>query len=260
MEPLYIIMVLAIGAVAGLFAGLMGIGGGIIMTPLLLLVFESMGMPAEDAALGAVSTSLAAIFFTAVPSASVHAYHGSVHWRTLAWLSPAAALASVAAAWVATTIPPVFLVYLLVALLVFSVIRIVLPKKGAASGKEPRPRWYASGGIGLAAGFFGTLTGTGGGFLVTPFLAWLGVPLIVAIGTSAGNVTVISLSATLSFQGTGLNIPALLALAPGNLVMAAVGARLANVLPAKKLSVVYAACLCLIAARLMYWIWIQYQP
>ena len=257
MDPLTLATIAGIGSIAGLFAGLLGIGGGIIMTPLLLIVFEKAGMPPAEAAIGALATSLAAIFFTAVPSVCVHAYYGSVQWKVLAWLSPAAVLGAVVAARIALAVPPVLLIIVLVLLLIASAARILRSKKAAGLPEAALPSRSAAAGIGLVAGFLGALTGTGGGIVVTPLLSRLGVPLIAAIGTSAGNIALISLGATLSFGGAGLNLPALAVLAPCSLVMSAVGARLANALPNDKLRIVYVACLCLIIARLSYWILIQ---
>lgn len=260
MDPLLIAATAAVGAVAGLFAGMLGIGGGVIMTPMLLLVLQEAGATPAEAATGALATSLAAILFTAVPSATVHAMHGSVSWRALVWLWPAAAVGAFAAAKVALVLHPVLLVALLTAVLVVAVARIALSGSKGSGRQEARdPPGPAVSSVGLAAGFIGALTGTGGGFVVAPLLTHLGMPLVAAIGTSAGNVAVVSVSATLSFAGKGLSLPLLAALAPTTLVMAAVGARLANVMPTGKLRIVYAACLTVIIARLLVWMWVELQ-
>ena len=258
MDPLLAVAVAAIGALAGLFAGLLGIGGGVVMTPLLIVAFEYGGMAPADAALAAIATSLAAVLFTSLAGASVHASHGSLDWRLLAWVAPPSALGATVAGNVAPEAPPEFLVLLLVVLLCVAAHR-VLRSGGDRVREGARPRPLPVAATGLAAGVIGAFTGTGGGMVVTPLLARMGVPLIKAIGTSSGNIAAISLFGTIAFAGAGLNYPALAALAPSCLVMSMVGARLANRLPRERLKAVYAACLLVFAARLAYWLVVQSQ-
>ncbi|MBF2735886.1 MAG: TSUP family transporter, partial [Betaproteobacteria bacterium AqS2] len=126
--------VAAIGCAGGVFAGLLGIGGGLIMTPLMLFVFEHLGYDPAAAALAAIATNLAAIFFTSAASTTVHALHGAVDWRLLAWLAPATLLGAAAAAQVALLVPPALLIGLFLALLIYACWRLLA---GGRAGAAP---------------------------------------------------------------------------------------------------------------------------
>ena len=245
-----IAIVLAIGAVAGLFAGLLGIGGGVIMTPLLLLLFESQGMAKADAVVGALASSLAATVFTSIPSASVHAYHRSLKWRVLAVLAPASLIGAALSATLALRTPPSLLIAALATFMLISVWQ-VLRKKNVESSPPVQPGATRVAAIGLGAGAIGAFTGTGGGIVVAPMLHRLGLPLINCIGTSAGNVMFVGISATLVYAERGLDLHVLGVLGPSCMVGAVAGSWLANKLPLAKLRLVYAIPLTLIALELM---------
>lgn len=246
----------AIGALGGVFAGLLGIGGGLIMTPLMLFVFEHLGYAPGAAALAAITTNLAAIFFTSTAGVAVHWLHGSIDWRLLAWLAPATLAAAAAAAQVALLVPPVLLIGLFLLLLLYSCWRLLAAgRASAAPGPYPGPAYAL--GTGAAAGLLGSATGTGGGMIVTPLLERRGVPLIRCVGTSAGNVMLVAVSATLSYGVERLDWRIVAVLAPSCLLASAVGARLANRMRQRLLRMIYAGALMLMVLRLLHWHWIQ---
>ncbi len=248
-----------IGVLAGSFAGLLGIGGGGIMAPMLLLIFDLRGDPPEVAAVGALATSTAAILFTAVPSAFMHYLHKSVNWRMLLWISPAAIIGAAAAAQFAQNSPPVLLVIGLTVFLCYGSLRVLRQRNATDTASPIMPRPLQLSVIGLPAGIIGTLTGTGGGIVIVPGLVHMQVPLIIAIGTSAGNTFFIALSGTLSYFGVGVDKVALLAMAPTCVVFALVGAQCANMLSRKSLSIVYGVLLGVLVIGLLRWLVLELQ-
>ena len=251
---------IVIGALAGLFAGLLGIGGGGIMAPLLLLLFDLRGDPPAVAAVTALATSTAAILFTAVPSAIVHYLHGSINLRMLLWLSPVAICCAALAAQLALSTPPVLLVCGLSVFLSYGSWSI-LRRRNFADPTQPAAVSPTKLGVtGLFSGVIGTLTGTGGGIVVVPVLTHLQLPLIKAIGTSSGNTFFVALGGSLSYSGTGVDLVALLGMAPAIVVCAIVGARCANLMSRKALSIVYGTLLLVIIVGLLRWIVVELLP
>lgn len=227
------------------------------MAPLLLLLLETGGATPEQAVIGAVATSTAAILFTSIPSVTVHAWHKLVNWSQLKWIFPAAVVGALLSTQLARLFPATVLVSILAVFLGQSgwqVLHSKQPVPGApgATGKLPPGQLL---GVGLGAGLMGPLTGTGGGVVVSAMLVRLRQPLTKAIGTSAGATFFVAVAGTLGFSGTGaINTTILLYLAPSCAVMAAVGARLVNVLSRRRLQMAYATCMLLISLRLCYWL------
>ena len=258
MDLFIVIIGVGIGALAGLCAGLLGIGGGIIITPLLLLVFEMQGFEASAAAIGALTTSLAAILFTSLSSTVVHARHQAVDWGIVIWLSPVAFVSAACGAQLAQFIHPVALIALL-AIFLFQSCWYILRTAPPTRQFPHQIGRVTSAGIGSVAGLAGSLTGTGGGIIVSSMLVRRGLTLIKGIGTSSCNTFIVALGATLSYVGTGIvpDLFILVALVPSCLAMASLGALLANRMPLRILRFVYALAMMVVGLRLCFWIWVQ---
>ena len=256
MDLSFIIAIAAIGALGGLFAGMLGIGGGIIMTPLLIIVFESLDY-SSNIVVVAITTSLVALLFTSIPSAIVHSIHRSVSFKTLVLLVPFTIISASIFAQIASLVSPIIVVFVLILFLISSCYQTI--KKGnnvSKSAKFKLQPWYVML-TGSCAGAVGAFTGTGGGIVVTPMLKRKGVPLIICIGTSAVNIVFLSLSALFSFGIKELNSDVILILAPACIIFSIIGAQFANKAKNRKLQIIYAGLLILIILRLIYWIWIQ---
>ncbi len=255
---------LALGAFAGFFAGMLGIGGGLVMVPLLTTIFAAQGgFPAGELLHMALGTSMAAIIFTALASLRAHHAHGAVLWRLVAQITPGilagTALGAVAAAHVpATPLAVFFSVFVcLVAL------QMTLNLKPKAARELPGGVGVAA--VGLGIGTISALVAIGGGSLTVPFLTWCNVRVQHAIGTSAAVGLPIALGGTAGYVFNGWNhaglpagslgfvyLPGLALLVLASMLTVPHGARVAHRLPVATLKKVFAALLVVLAAKLLW--------
>ncbi|MCY4324583.1 MAG: sulfite exporter TauE/SafE family protein [Betaproteobacteria bacterium] len=243
----------AIGALGGLCAGLFGIGGGVVFGPLLLLLAVERGIPVDSAVAGAVATSSAIVILTAVPSALMHSVQGSVDWRLLRVLAPAAVVGAALGAWLVVRVDPRIPELLMLALLIIGI--RALWKRPAAAGVaavRPQPAMLVTGGSG--AGCMGALTGTGGGLITMPMLVRAEVTLPQAIGTSAVVTMLIAGTASGVFAGEAVNLAALISVSCGAIAFAVLGARLATKLAGGIIRWLCCALMIGISLRLGYWL------
>lgn len=199
-------LLLATGLVAGVTAGLLGVGGGIVIVPVLFHVFSQLGIDLDVRMHLAVGTSLATIVFTALRSVTSHRRHGAVDLELLqSWVLPV--LVGVAAGSVTVH-------YVSGAALtaVFASVALVVAVHMAFG----RPSWRIAdqvpGGLGRLAigagiGFFSLLMGLGGGTLGVPTLTLFGLPIRRAVGTAAGLGLVIAIPGAIRFATLGWNAP-----------------------------------------------------
>ena len=241
-----------IGAVGGLCAGLFGIGGGALFGPLLLLLAAERGIPAEQAVAAAVATSIATVILTSIPSALVHGLQGTVAWRQLRWLAPAAAAGAAAGALLVPQLAPQ-LPALLMLILLLAGIRSLWARPAAAGADSAVGAGFLAA-VGATAGSLGALTGTGGGLITVPMLVRAGVRLQKAIGTSAVVTMLVALGASAVFAGAGVDLHALAGIAIGSIACAALGARLAVHLAAGAVRWLFCGVMIAICLRLGYWL------
>ena len=253
---------MAIGALAGIMAGLLGIGGGLIIVPALAVWFPLHGVAAADALHAAVATSLASISVTAIASAWAHYRRGAIEWRALGWLTPGLVIGGGFGASVVATISRAALSLFVVAFCVFAAWQISRPRGvgGEKSGRLPIS-WLLPGGFGIGA--VSAAVGIGGGSLTVPLLYRLGVPLRNAIATSAAAGLPIALAAMFGYANArspaGLSSWSLglidfqPALAVGSLsvLTAPIGASLAHRWPVERLKLVFSGWLLVVAGLLL---------
>lgn len=251
-----------IGAVAGIMAGLLGVGGGLIVVPALAFWLPTKGIDAADALHAAVATSLASICVTAAASAWAHFRRGAVDLRALAWLTPGLLLGSGCGALVVAGISRTALTLFVAAFCAFASWQIGRPRAEHAAAAVPLPRrWLGAGGVLIGA--VSAAVGIGGGSLTVPLLYRLGAPLKHAIGTSAAAGIPIALAGTvgymaaptpaaLSHWAVGL-VDFKLALAIGSLsvLTAPIGASLGHRWPVARLKRVFSLWLLLVAVLLV---------
>lgn len=255
---------MAIGAVAGVLAGLLGVGGGLVVVPALAFWLPSHGVAEADALHAAVATSLASICVTAAASAWAHFRRGAVDRRALAWLAPGLLLGSGGGALLVALVPGTTLTLFVAAFCGYASWQLVRPRAAPTGAGHPDlpARWLAPGG--LAIGAVSAAVGIGGGSLTVPLLYRLGAPLTRAIATSAAAGLPIALAGTLGYMAARTP-PALsawsvglvdfkLALAIGSLsvLTAPIGASLAHRWPTARLKRVFAAWLLLVAVLLLW--------
>lgn len=250
--PTLIVELLALGVAAGFLAGLLGIGGGMLMVPVLTFILSARGVDAGLAVKMAIATAMATIVFTSVSSVRAHHHMGAVRWDIVRGMVPgivfggllagAGAFALLKGQWLAT---------LFAAFTAFSAWQMMLDRKPRAGRQMPATagQFAAGSGIGFASG----LLGAGGAFLSVPFMTWCNVPLRQAVGTSAAFGFPIAVANTLGYVTAGrevpaavpgafgyLYLPALFVIAAASVLAAPVGARLAHRLDVKRLRRVFA--------------------
>lgn len=261
---------LAFGVVGGVLAGLVGIGGGVVLVPFLYLVLDHPAwsgvlVPAERVAIIAHATSLAVIIPTAASALRSFGRANLVPWRAVVWMGAAAAVAAAATTRIAPSVPGQVLRAGFAAFLIAVGIRLFVrpsPERAARAGAgDERPLLGVIGG--LAVGVFSALLGVGGGLVAVPLLifafhmdlrrvaaASMGVVACAAVAGAAGYL--------LSRPGVALpagtvgwvHVPLALALMPGAVVGARVGARWNQRLAAERLRQVFAVVLVLLGLRL----------
>lgn len=257
----YLLVYLALGAVAGTLAGLLGVGGGLVIVPALAWLFHARGLVGEGLMHLAVGTSLGTIVLTSLASVRAHHARGAVRWqvlRPLAWgLVPGALLGAALAGHLSgATLRTVFGVF---ALLVAGQL---------AWGRDPPPARDLPGerGLSLAGlliGVVSSVVGIGGGSMTVPFLVRCNLPMRQAVATSAAAGLPIALAGVLGFLITGWSralppgslgyvyLPALGGIVAASIPFAPLGARLAHALPGGVLRRVFAVFLAVVGARMV---------
>jgi uncharacterized membrane protein YfcA len=253
---------LAIGAMSGLLAGLLGVGGGVVMVPALTWVFAEQGVSAQHTMPLALGTSLATIVFTSLASTGAHHQRRAVDWRIVRGLAPGLMVGAFAGAWLAsrtsaTVLTATFGMFLWA---VATSLLIDAMPKGATPLPGPVGLSTAGGLIGAVSG----MTGIGGGTLTVPFLTRHWVPLHHAIGTAAAAGFPIAVAGVVGYllsgpgQGAGppdslgfVHLPALLVTTVASIFAAPIGARVAHRLPTRPLTVAFAVLLYLVGAELV---------
>jgi hypothetical protein len=253
---------LAVGAGAGLLAGLFGVGGGLVIVPVLVWVFAGVGI---DGAVGmhlAIGTSLATIIFTSMSSVRAHHRRGAVQWPVVRQLAPGIVFGTALGALVADQMPTDML------RTVFGVFELtVAAQLGFALLPEAHRTLPARFGMGLAGSVIGAVSavvGIGGGTLTVPFLLWCGVTVRQAVATSAACGLPIAAAGAVSFALTGwgntalppqaigyVYLPALIGVAASSILLAPLGAHLAHNLPTQVLKRVFALFLALLGVKML---------
>jgi uncharacterized membrane protein YfcA len=257
---------LVIGVVVGFAAGLLGIGGGVVMVPLLVFVFSASGIAADQVLHIAIGTALAAMVFTSVSSMRAHHRHGGVDWAIARAMSPGMLAGSFAAALIAGLIPTRPLAIGFTALVFYAATQILLDLKPPGSRDLPgAPGLFAAGAV---IGAVSSLLAAGGAFMTIPFLAWCKVPLRRAIGTAAANGLPIAIAGTAGYVINGVRaeglppfsvgyvyLPALALVVTTSMLAAPMGARLAHRLPVKRLRTIFALMLYGFATKMLLGLW-----
>jgi uncharacterized membrane protein YfcA len=257
---------LGIGAVVGFAAGLLGIGGGVVMVPLLVMVLKAHGVSPDHVLHLALGTALAAMTFTSVSSMRAHSAHGGVDWKIARAMAPGMLAGSFGAALVAGLIPTRPLAVAFTVFVFYAATSILFDLKPA--GTRPLPGSAGIFAAGTIIGAISSLLAAGGAFMSIPFLAWCGVPLRRAIGTAAANGLPIAVAGTAGYLIQGWSapdrppwslgyvyLPALALVVVTSMSAAPLGARLAHRWPVKRLRVIFAFLLYLFAARMLAGLW-----
>ena len=252
----------AIGAAVGFFAGMLGIGGGAIMVPLLVMLFEAQGLPKTHILHLAVGTGMATILFTSVASVRAHAARGAIRWDIARNITPGILVGGLVGSWIASFIPTAAFAAVFTAVIYIAATNMLLDRKPKPS-RQP-PGFAGMTGFGFVVSAISAFTAIGGAFMTVPFMLWCNVPLLQAIGTAAAIGFPIALSGTAGFVATGLResglppysvgfvyLPALGGIVVSSMLMAPVGAAAAHRLPTVWLKRIFAVLFYVMATRML---------
>ncbi len=253
---------LALGAVAGIVAGMFGVGGGLLLVPVLLFLFDAQHFPAEHAMHLALGTSMATILFTSLSSARKHHQHGAVNWRVVRNITPGILLGTALGTLFAAAISPRGLGIFFALFVYFAAAQILLDVRPQPSRQLPGMAGMML--TGTFIGWISSLVSIGGGTVVVPFLIWCNVPLRNAIGTSAAIGFPIAVGGTLGYIATGMSLhtlpapnlgfvylPALLWVALATVLAAPFGALAAHRMKVELLRKLFAVLLLVLATKLL---------
>jgi uncharacterized protein len=254
---------LALGMIAGLFGGLLGLGGGILIVPALLFLFIWRGLPTDILMHLAVATSLFTIVFTSISSSYAHHKHQAVLWPKVFLLTPGIIIGAVLGALLADHISSDILRRLFGFFEILVAFQIGFSVKPAAQRSLPeRSGMLIAGGV---IGALSTILGIGGGTLTVPFLVWCHVDIRKAVATSSACGFPIALTGTLSMIMTGLDSsylpensigyvywPAAILILITSVLFAPVGAKFAHTMPVNSLKRVFAIVLGCVGLRMLF--------
>ncbi len=252
---------LGTGALAGIMAGLLGIGGGFILVPVLLFLLPRSGVPQDIVMHAAIGTSLATICITSISSLRSHHRRGSVDWVYVRFLAPGIILGALMSGVIADFLSSEVLAYIFALGAVAMALQIWFSKQPEVAPQKPGKLAVTTtaAGIGCASG----LVGIGGGSLVVPYLHYLGESITRCVGTAAACGLPIAIAGALSYAVMGwdaampefalgyIYLPAFLGIIVASSLTAPVGVWLAHKLPAQQLKKVFAGFLLLVGIQII---------
>ena len=247
------LMYLVLGASAGLLAGLLGVGGGLVIVATLVWLLPSQGIPVEQAMHVALATSLASIVLTGLSSARAHHRRGSVLWPSVRWLVPGLLLGGVLGAALATQLSGETLRWFVAGFCFLAAVQLAIGPARARSDRAEAPASPGLTAAGIGIGATSAVVGIGGGSLTVPLLVWLGVAPVRAVGTSSACGVAIALASAAGYVGLGppagtlpsgsvgyVYVPAAICIALASILVAPWGTRLAHAISGLALKRVFA--------------------
>jgi uncharacterized membrane protein YfcA len=257
-----IVSFLILGCIVGFVAGLLGVGGGGIMVPILTSLFLANGVGFEKVVHLALGTSMASIIVTSISSVRAHHAKNGVLWSVFKNMAPGILLGAFAATFVVSFLNSIYLAVFFSAYMTYVSVRMFLNKK-------PKPERTLPGRVGLfsAGSFIGcvsSLVSIGGGSLTVPYLARHNVKMSSAIGTSAALGLPISIAGTVGYIVNGwgkvsvdgltvgfIYLPAVFLISSVSFFMAPLGAKMAHNLPVARLKKIFAFLLIALSVKML---------
>ncbi|MFL0811173.1 MAG: sulfite exporter TauE/SafE family protein [Agarilytica sp.] len=203
MDTQLLIALLALGAFVGLMAGLLGIGGGGIMVPMLTSVFLWQEMPVDQVVHLALGTAMASIMVTSFSSLRAHHKKGGVHWPVVKAMTPGILIGTLLTTYLVANLNAIFLAGFFSFFMFCAAVQMFIDAKPPATRGLPSKAMLALAGSGI--GGISALVSIGGGVLSVPYLHWHNVDIKKAIGTSSALGFPIALSGTLGYIINGWN-------------------------------------------------------
>lgn len=257
-----LLLYLAVGAFAGTLAGLFGVGGGLVIVPVLVFIFRGQGINEAIIIHLAVGTSLATIVFTAISSVRAHHKRGAVRWDVVRRLTPGIVVGALVGAAIADAMPASML-RIFFAVFELTVAALLWWNRQPAAHRG-LPGIVGMGGAGVVIGAVSSIVGIGGGTLTVPFLTWCNVHMRNAVATSSACGLPIALAGALGFVVMGWNEaqlpklstgyiywPAFAGIGIASVMFAPLGAKLAHALPVASLRKLFALLLAALGVRML---------
>ena len=260
-----ILTLVVMGGLAGVMAGLLGIGGGALIVPVLAFVFEAQRVNPDIIMQVALGTSMATIVFTALSSVLVHHRRGAVNWSIFRNITPGIVIGSFVGAAIVHVLASRTLRIMFVVFMFLLAIQMARGTMATAAHRRQFPGAPVTSGVGVVIGMLSAFFGIGGGSMSVPFMTWNGVPARQAIATSAAIGFPIALSAAIGYIIAGWNVPGLPPWSLGYVAMPAFagivvastaaapfGARLAHRLSETTLRRIFALFVAILGTRMLW--------
>lgn len=258
----WMVMLLA-GAFAGFWAGLLGVGGGLIIVPIMVWILSAQQVGSDVSQHLAIGTSFAVMVFTSLSSVLAQNKRGAVQWDLVFKLAPWMVVGTLMGATVAKWIPGLALKMVFVVFAYVIAVQTFLDFKPKANRQMPGVTGSAA--SGSVIGILSSWVGIGGGSLSVPFMLFCNVPIVKAVGTSAALGWPIAVAGSMGYLINGwavsdlpqgalgfVYLPALLGLAIGTVTFAPLGVKVAHKLPPRKLKIAFACMLTLTATQMLW--------
>jgi uncharacterized protein len=252
-----------LGIFSGFVAGLFGVGGGLMLVPILFMMFAAQDFPTAHLMHLALGTSMTTIVFTSISSMRAHHSHGAVRWDIVRAMAPGLLLGTFGGSLLAGVVPTRPLVMVFTGVVYYAALQMILDFKPQAHRQLPGAvgLFAAGGGIGVVS----SLVAAGGGFLSIPFMLFCNVLIHSAVGTSSALGFPIAVAGMVGYiiAGSGASglpdyalgyvyLPATLCIVALSMLVAPFGARLAHRLPMKQLKRTFGVFLALLASKMLY--------
>ncbi|EJX08805.1 membrane protein containing DUF81 [gut metagenome] len=265
MDWTFFIELMILGTGTGFLAGLLGIGGGMILTPFFTLLLSQAGMPSEHVVHVAIATSMGTILFTSLSSVRAHAFRNGVMWDVVKMAAPGILIGALLGAQITGMLSTFWIGLIFAGFVYFSATKMIFGGKPKPTRSLPGPAGLF--GIGSLIGMISALVGAGGGFISVPIMTYCNVKIHKAIGTSAALGFPIAAAGTVGYIISGwnmpglpgfpytlgfLHLPALLAVVVMSIMTAPLGAKMAHSMDTKPLKRIFAGLLYLLATYMLW--------
>ncbi len=254
---------LCLGAVVGFFAGLLGIGGGLIMVPVLSFFFSAQGFPPDRIMHLALGTSMAAIIFTSISSLRVHHINGAVNWHIVKFVTPGVIFGTFCGVTLANSLSGRYLSIFIILFIYYAATQMLISNTTKPSRKLP-----SKAGMFVAGSFIGgvsSLVAIGGGILTVPFLSACNVRLQHAIGTAAAIGFPIAIAGTIGYIASGIvqsqilpeyslgyiYLPALAGIVVFSTIAASIGAKVTHITQTATIKKIFVILLYVLGTKML---------
>lgn len=252
---------LVLGAFVGFMAGLLGIGGGLIIVPALIYLLPWVGVESSQLTHVAIATSLASIILTSFSSATAHHKRGNVPWELFKPMLPGVLIGALASGFISEQIASDDLQQAFAIFVVLMAIQMAFPFKPKANKQVPP--FIVLFGVSTLIAVVAGLMGIGGGVLLVPFLTYCGLQMRQAVGFSSATGCIIAISGTLGYIIAGYNVtdlpegtigfiylPALVGIIISSMLIAPLGVKAASNWPTPVLKRAFALLLIIVGLKM----------